>query len=330
MAKRKWTQKDIDDLRDMYPDSSWDALELYFNSNKQTIITIASKNGIERLKTANSNYSDDEIEIIKNGFTSGLTDEEIQRLIPWRTVGSVKTKRQKIGLIDSNKWTDEEERVLKELYNTMPSEDIEKYLPRKSRNAIVSHAICMGLTGYRPYSYYSEAEYEFIKNNYTSMTDEEMAQILGRCKESVKNKRNKLGCHRVLPHDTKYESIDVYVRRHNKDWKINSMKNSNYKCVVSGDRFDDIHHLVSQNTIIESTLKALGYTENNFDINKLSDDEKLLFMDTFYNEQNKYPLGVCLRKDIHKMFHDIYGYGNNTKEQFTEFLNIYYPEVNIA
>ena len=43
----------------------------------------------------------------------------------------------------------------------------------------------------------------------------------------------------------------------------------------------------------------------------------------FIDEHNKYPLGVCIRKDIHDLFHSIYGRYNNTQEQWERFKEDY-------
>ena len=62
----------------------------------------------------------------------------------------------------------------------------------------------------------------------------------------------------------------------------------NYKCIICGKPFDAVHHLDSYNWCIE------GRT-----------------LDTN---------GVCLCKNCHKNFHMAYGYGDNTKQQFEEWV----------
>lgn len=43
------------------------------------------------------------------------------------------------------------------------------------------------------------------------------------------------------------------------------------------------------------------------------------FLSIFNDIHSKYPLGVCVRKDIHDLFHNIYGSGGNTIEQWNKF-----------
>ena len=107
--------------------------------------------------------------------------------------------------------------------------------------------------------------------------------------------------------NSSYNDLSEYIRRNNLEWKEKSMKNCNYKCVLTGNRFDDIHHIYGLNLILKETLKDL-----NINIKETMDDytdqELRLILDAFRTKQNNYPLGVCLTSDIHKQFHDKYGY----------------------
>ncbi len=108
------------------------------------------------------------------------------------------------------------------------------------------------------------------------------------------------------------------LRSEIKAWKIQSMENCHYKCVLTNGKFDNIHHLYPFKNIVNEVFESLGldqrrsvsdYTETEFNNIKIM----------LYELHNKYGLGVCLRKDVHKLFHDLYGYTNNTLGQFREF-----------
>ena len=93
----------------------------------------------------------------------------------------------------------------------------------------------------------------------------------------------------------------------------------NYRCIITGDRFDEVHHLVSLNSILKDVLLNNEINvKSDFSVYTKSELDQILSL--FLQEQSKYPLGVCLRKDIHKDFHNKYGYGNNTLEQFNDYL----------
>jgi len=112
--------------------------------------------------------------------------------------------------------------------------------------------------------------------------------------------------------------LHIYLRDFLKDWKINSMKMCNYKCVITGDAFDIIHHLYSYNKILKETLDEVNIPIYST-IAEYTTEELDLLKTAIYNKHCEYPLGVCLTEELHKLFHNIYGKGDNTPEQFEEF-----------
>lgn len=119
-----------------------------------------------------------------------------------------------------------------------------------------------------------------------------------------------------------FRNLNEYVRKKINVWKYDSIKNSNYKCVITGEKFDVIHHLIGFNFILSESMNELNYPVYD-QISLYSNDELLTIIDKVLEVHYRYPLGVCLTKEIHDEFHGIYGKGNNTPEQFIEFKEIY-------
>lgn len=113
------------------------------------------------------------------------------------------------------------------------------------------------------------------------------------------------------------------LRSEIKDWQKQSMEFCNYKCILTGKEFDNIHHLYPFRKIVDEVFEILQLNLHS-QVKDYSEDEFKLILDKLHELHNKYGLGVCLSKEIHKLFHDTYGYTNNTLEQFEEFVNRYY------
>jgi hypothetical protein len=114
-----------------------------------------------------------------------------------------------------------------------------------------------------------------------------------------------------------------YIRGYLEQWREDSMKICRYKCVITGRPFTHIHHLYGFGMILEETLKALNMPSYE-NISKYSSQELKDIVDKCIEIHYKYPLGVCLCKELHVLFHNIYGRKNNIPEQFEEFKQRYY------
>jgi len=114
-----------------------------------------------------------------------------------------------------------------------------------------------------------------------------------------------------------YSSLGVYLREFILDWKKKSMFNCNYKCVITGDGFNVIHHLYSFNKILREVVSECELPVHT-EIGKYSSEELHTLKIKIIEMHEKYPLGVCLCKKVHTLYHKLYG-DDNTPEQFEEF-----------
>jgi len=116
-------------------------------------------------------------------------------------------------------------------------------------------------------------------------------------------------------------NLNVYLREFIDGWKRDSMASCNYKCVITGSDFKVIHHLYSFNKLLTETLEELNLPIHK-EINNYINNEMDAIKEILTRKHYEHPLGVCLCKDVHTLYHKIYG-DDNTPEQFEEFRKRY-------
>lgn len=314
-----YTQEQIAWLKENYAKAEWDdILEHIPGRTKSQIASKAHKLGVMRIEMNATWFTEREDRMIREHYRDTPIDEFIRLYCPNRTKSSIVTRAYKLKVSKRGNWTEEEDRIIRQNYYTLPMSELSKLIPDRAKSAIHCRIKQLGLSGAPMYKY-SEADIEFVRENYLKMSDSELGEILHRKPQSIKGMRRKNKIYRHDPEEaTKYKTVARYINRHNAEWKKESAKNCDYKCVISGEPFSDIHHLYSQNLILKEALDKIGMILPE-DINAVSQEDKDKILRAFYEEQSKHPLGVCLQEKYHMMFHRIYGFGNNTPEQFEEF-----------
>lgn len=118
-------------------------------------------------------------------------------------------------------------------------------------------------------------------------------------------------------------NIKGYLRGYTKEWRKRSIDECNGKCILTGKSFDVVHHLTSFNIIIEELFDTSKLTieQNISNYSRKELDSIVVQFKALHDE--KYPLGVCLDSELHEIFHQKYGRGDNTPKQFDEFVKRY-------
>lgn len=265
-------------------------------------------------------WNDEDINILKNNYTYGNINNICDLLNNKFSYSAIVSKASKLKISSRNYWSEDEIDILKNYYPIKTPNEMLELLPNRNIKTIIMKASELNIKNIVSLNlWFSNDDIEFIKNNWKAMNDEEIGNILNRTKHAICDKRCQLGLLRVSE-ESSYNNLSEFVRRNNIEWKKDSMENSNYKCMFTQERFDDIHHVYGLNLILNEVLLHLNI-EIKDKIEDYSNNELESILYTFRLFQSKYPLGVCLKKEIHNEFHSLYGFGNNTIDQWHEFVN---------
>lgn len=318
------TDDDIAKIKTLYLNGDINKiLASYPSLNRPYLYCWMNKLGIS---CGNYYWSDSDVDILRSNYL--LPTKEIYKLLGGKfSETAIKTKLQKLRLIKRSYWTQDEDDIIKQWYSFMSVDDVAKLIPNHTRKAIVTRAKLLGVTQmHRLNERYNDEQIEFIRVHHTTMTDAEMAKTLNKPLCGIREQRTKLGIYHINRDYSGYENISKLLRGQIQSWKNASMEKCNYQCVLSGSKDFVIHHLYGFNMIVQEVFHVLdddGLLHGD-DLHDYTTSELDHMIEVFHTVHDKYPLGVCVRKDIHDLFHVIYGSGCNTKGQWEVFVNNYY------
>lgn len=271
-------------------------------------------------------WTADDVEVLRSAYKKIPLEKIVPLLSKPYSVGAIKSAAGRYGLMESRVWTAEEEAILKSSYPSKQWSEVVSLFPRKTEIAVRGKARSMGLQSYfYTNRTFSEKEIEYINAHYLDMSDEQIAKALGRTAGSITSKLWVLGLKR--PREIKkigYTDIAAFVRAYIRGWVDEVRKQKGYKCELTGKKSNLIvHHIRSFNLLLDEAITNINF-EVREKVEDYEDAELMDLVNEFLSVQEYYSAFTCITESVHKLFHNTYGYGNNTAEQWDEFVQRYY------
>ena len=251
-----WTDEEICFLKKYYPCEDWDFLKTYLKRDKESIIHKAYELKVRR----NFGFSDTDLKILIDEYAKGTEYKIIKdKLNNKFKYNSLATKIHRLKIADRKQpWTPVEIETLKLNYSSLPMKEIIMLLPHHTKSSIRTIANELDLKSqFYTERAWTQEEDDFIQDNYFILSDGDIASQLNRTFRATKWRREKLGYFKPVEQGY-YEYLYEYLRKRNRDWKKESAKACNYRCILTGKKFDDIHHLYGMNLILDETMRNLS------------------------------------------------------------------------
>lgn len=335
-ASEKWTDEDKTLLKQsVYTLPKEEILKLFPTRTWKAIRHMSLKMGLKLTNNYEKIYED---ELYKNiNEVKHMMCKSCRRYLPLEMTHFPKDESCRIGYrsickeckgerfgIKEVVWDDKETEIIKSIYHEMTNREIQlAFFPNKTLEQLSHKGNVLGI---------HKSKEVVLRAKQESYTDEWREKISKTHKEKgyAAGENNPMyGTSRKGKENPNWQGgiseLYEHLRRNIGEWKIASMKECDYKCVITGERFDDIHHTYSFMSIIHDTLNNLNLPVKEYICEY--NDEELLLIEKECMRIHMLNLGVCLKREIHQDFHSIYGNKNNTKLQFEEFKNKY---TNIA
>lgn len=269
-------------------------------------------------------WNDNEIDILMNNYGK-ISYKDIRTLLNNnRSVKEISRKAVELNLTSSREWSNDEIDILKENYSNISFDEVMAMLPKRTKSSILGQARKLNLKSfYYSNRTYTEEENLYLKENYLKYTNEELASYLNRGVKAIAQHLWSLKLYR--PIDKKgYDTIAEYIRKKLIPWKNKIKEANNYTCKITGCRSNIVvHHIRGFNLILDEAIDKINFPIYS-DIKEYSEEQIDELFQVFFDLQEKYHSYICISENVHKQFHNIYGYGDNTEEQWNEFLNKYY------
>ena len=237
---------------------------------------------------------------------------------------SIHRKAKTLGLVKpANIWTNEEIQILLNNYSFKPMNEMLKLLPNRSRYAILGQAKKYDLKSY----FYLNRQWtgddtKYLMNNYADKSYEEMSEKLQRTVLAIKIRMYALNLHKPTE-IANYNNLYNYVRQRLVPWRNKVREERGYVCELTGSMSNIIvHHTRSFNLLLEECVDMLNFPIFD-DFSEYTQEQLDDFVNAFLELQEHYCAYVCITENVHKKFHSIYGYGDNTQEQWDEFVSNY-------
>lgn len=296
-----------------YCGKSFERIKSEYDKNHRHFCSISCrKNGM--------GWSDEDTNILRQNFGKLSYKEMVNLFSGKKSVDVIKRRAIYIGLTTPRDWSKSEIDILVNNYSKRPMKEVIKLLPNRTTASIISQARQNNLLSYFYLTHnYTEKEEKYLHDNYRTKSDEELGAELNRSPNGIAQHLLCMDLHRPREID-KYIDLNRYIRARLTPWRDSFRKSQNYTCSVTGLKTNVVvHHIRGFNLIFNEAIENIQFPiyENMSDYSEKQLDE---LFNEYMNLQNFYGQYVCINEDVHKHFHKLYGYGNNTEKQWNEFI----------
>lgn len=271
-------------------------------------------------------WSLEDVEVLRKNFGKIKYKDMVNLFSKYRDVDEIKRKAISLGLTSSREWTKEEIDILIRNYSNKPISEVMKLLPNRTKSSILGQAKPQNLKSFYYLSRkYTQEENDYLKENYLIKTNKELAEHLNRNETGIAQHLWALNLYR--PNDKSgYNDLAEYIRGRLIPWIKQIKYDNNFTCALTGAKSNIIvHHIRGFSLILNEAIDKINFPIYD-NVSDYSDEQLDKIFNTFYSLQESYKNYICLTESVHKQFHAIYGYGNNTEEQWNEFVNKYYKQ----